>query len=59
MTFEEWWDNVFKAPAHGLMEEHMREAFEAGLKSGYERGDYLEGWKEGYNQGVKEATDGT
>jgi len=38
MTFEEWWDNVFKAPAHGLMEEHMREAFEAGWRQGHKEG---------------------
>jgi len=57
MTFEEWWDNVFKAPAHGLMEEHMKEAYEAGLEAGYETGDYLEGFEEGYKAGFNECRD--
>jgi len=36
MTFEEWWEYKFEAPAFGLTIDDMRKAYEAGFEAGWD-----------------------
>jgi len=38
MTFDEWWEYEFEAPAFGLTIDDMRKAYKAGYEAGYEFG---------------------
>ena len=67
MTFDEWFNKVEDEDECSVSEivwhcgphkgrdvaDLLREAYEAGHKKGFEQGDYLEGWDEGYKAGKK------
>jgi len=59
MTFEEWFENELRPNGFDLTIDDLKMAYKAGFEAGYEKGDYLEAWQAGYNQGWKESTDET